>query len=147
MDAGNVVRGVLGEVLKSVKKRCSDGERTINSDDLLALNNLCGQMVLQALDLVDKSSIKLSSCPSGRKVYEVLGSSKSTYVCLTTSNFCSCLSFQYSVLMRGDSLMCKHLLAVHIADAVGMVTQQTVSDQDMSEMLKFAASSFITELL
>lgn len=147
MDGDSVVLHVLEEVLLGIKMRCSDCERTLKDEELLALNNLCGQTLVQALDLVDRSSIKLLSSPSGRKAYEVVGLSKSTYLCLTSLKYCSCLSFQYTVLTKGESLMCKHLLSVRVADALGSVVHQTVSDEDISEMLKLAASTYITELL
>ena len=40
------------------------------------------------------------------------------YNCFTSSNYCSCPSYVYTVLVREDALLCKHALAVQLARAM-----------------------------
>ena len=138
-----LVESAIYKILESVKTKRLKGEKRIRDEDLLALKLLCGPNLLPALDIVDKSGVELHTCPSGRTTYVVKGSSRNTYVCLRTANFCSCLSFQYTVLMRRDSVMCKHLLAVCVAEAIGSAVEQEVSDEDMAECLKVSVSSYL----
>uniref|UniRef100_A0A8D1WZE4 SWIM-type domain-containing protein n=1 Tax=Sus scrofa TaxID=9823 RepID=A0A8D1WZE4_PIG len=94
-----------------------------------------GSSAVQALDLVDRKSITLISSPSGRRVYQVLGSSGKTYTCLASCHYCSCPAFAFSVLRKGDSLLCKHLLAVYLSQVLGTCQQLSVSDKQLTDLL------------
>ncbi|XP_053766975.1 zinc finger SWIM domain-containing protein 7 isoform X2 [Desmodus rotundus] len=77
----------------------------VPDEHLLSLKFVFGSSALQALDLVDRQSITLISSPSGRRVYQVLGSSGKMYTCLTSCHYCSCPAFAFSVLRKSDSLL------------------------------------------
>ena len=95
------------------------GETGRISDDLLsALLCLFQGSLHQAFDLLDHGDITRYTCPAGRELYRVRGSGGRFYICLTSSNYCSCPSFVYKVLVKADSLLCKHMLAVQLTKAI-----------------------------
>uniref|UniRef100_A0A8C6XIH9 Uncharacterized protein n=1 Tax=Naja naja TaxID=35670 RepID=A0A8C6XIH9_NAJNA len=64
-----------------------------------------GTSVVPALDLVDRQSVTRFVSPSGRTVYQVVGSSGKLYTCYASCHFCSCPAFAFSVLRKGDNLV------------------------------------------
>ena len=105
------------------------------SDDLLsALFFVFKQPLIHALDLLDRQAVTHVTCPSGRELYRVRGS-KGEYTCLSRVGHCSCLSFVYTVLLREEAMMCKHLLAVHLSRATNTALTRHVSDNDFAEIL------------
>uniref|UniRef100_A0A8D1IMA2 Zinc finger SWIM domain-containing protein 7 n=1 Tax=Sus scrofa TaxID=9823 RepID=A0A8D1IMA2_PIG len=95
---------VVEELLSEMAAAVRDGA-PISDEHLLSLKFVFGSSAVQALDLVDRKSITLISSPSGRRVYQVLGSSGKTYTCLASCHYCSCPAFAFSVLRKGDSLL------------------------------------------
>ncbi|XP_066221058.1 zinc finger SWIM domain-containing protein 7 isoform X1 [Saccopteryx leptura] len=95
-----VVEELLNEMAAAVRESAR-----IPDEHLLSLKFIFGSAALQALDLVDRQSITLISSPSGRRVYQVQGSSGKTYTCLVSCHHCSCPAFAFSVLRKGDSLL------------------------------------------
>ncbi|OWK15516.1 ZSWIM7, partial [Cervus elaphus hippelaphus] len=65
----------------------------------------------------------------------VLGSSGRTYTCLASCHYCSCPAFAFSVLRKGDSLVCKHLLAVYLSQVMRTCQQLSVSDKQLTDIL------------
>uniref|UniRef100_A0A8C4PS05 Zinc finger SWIM-type containing 7 n=1 Tax=Equus asinus asinus TaxID=83772 RepID=A0A8C4PS05_EQUAS len=108
---------------------------TVPDEHLLSLKFVFGSSAIQALDLVDRQSITLISSPSGRRVYQVLGSSGKTYTCLASCHYCSCPAFAFSVLRKSDSLLCKHLLAVYLSQVMRTCQQLSVSDKQLTDIL------------
>ncbi|XP_043858651.1 zinc finger SWIM domain-containing protein 7 [Dromiciops gliroides] len=102
---------------------------------LLALKFLFGPSAVQALDLVDRHSVTRVSSPSGRTIYQVLGSSGKVYTCFASCHYCSCPAFEFSVLRKSDSLLCKHLLAVYLSLALGVCQDLSVSNKQLSGLL------------
>lgn len=105
------------------------------SDDLLsALHFVFRQPLLHALDLLDRGVVTHVTSPSGRELYQVKGSS-GDYTCLPRVGYCSCLSFVYTVLLREEALMCKHLLAVQLSIAMESSITKHVTDKQFAEIL------------
>ncbi|XP_008569036.1 PREDICTED: zinc finger SWIM domain-containing protein 7 [Galeopterus variegatus] len=109
--------------------------RTVPDEHLLSLKFVFGSSAIQALDLVDRQSVTLVSSPSGRHVYQVLGSSGKTYTCLASCHYCSCPAFAFSVLRKSDSLLCKHLLAVYLSQVMRTCQQLSVSDKQLTDII------------
>ncbi|MXQ89452.1 hypothetical protein E5288_WYG000870 [Bos mutus] len=109
--------------------------RHLNDHRIHRLKFVFGSSAVQALDLVDRRSVTLISSPSGRRVYQVLGSSGRTYTCLASCHYCSCPAFAFSVLRKGDSLLCKHLLAVYLSQITRTCQQLSVSDKQLTDIL------------
>ncbi|KAM6163758.1 zinc finger SWIM domain-containing protein 7 [Rhynchocyon petersi] len=125
-----VVEELLSDMMAAVRENAR-----IPDEHLLSLKFLFGSSAMQALDLVDRKSITLISSPSGRRVYQVLGSSGKTYTCLMSCHYCSCPAFAFSVLRKNESLLCKHLLAVYLSQITGTCQQLSISDKQLTNML------------
>ncbi|XP_045634245.1 zinc finger SWIM domain-containing protein 7 [Ursus americanus] len=126
----SVVEELLSEMAAAVQENAQ-----IPDEHLLSLKFIFGSSAIQALDLVDRQSITLISSPSGRRVYQVLGSSGRTYTCLASCHYCSCPAFAFSVLRKNDSLLCKHLLAVYLSQVTRTCRQLQVSDKQLTDIL------------
>uniref|UniRef100_A0A672GZ92 Zinc finger, SWIM-type containing 7 n=1 Tax=Salarias fasciatus TaxID=181472 RepID=A0A672GZ92_SALFA len=103
--------------------------------DQYQLKFIFGSSALQALDLVDQRSVTCVSSPSGRKAFQVAGGSGRLYTCFLSCHYCPCPAFAYTVLRRNGGLLCKHLLAVYLCQAMAVTQQDSVSDQQMSALL------------
>ncbi|XP_030041856.1 zinc finger SWIM domain-containing protein 7 [Microcaecilia unicolor] len=132
MDA--VLPVVAEELLKEVKKSYQENSR-ITDELLLGLKFVFGPSALHALDLVDQLSVTHVTCPSGRTLFQVLGSSGKSYICYSSCHYCSCPAFAFSVLRKNDSLLCKHILAAYLSQAMRACQELTISNQQMSQML------------
>ncbi|KAF4112844.1 hypothetical protein G5714_005389 [Onychostoma macrolepis] len=131
---GSSLLSVAEQLLKDLQRTYSETNQ-IPDDLLIALRFVFGQCALQALDLLDQRSVTCVSSPSGRKAFQVLGGSGRLYTCFTSCHYCPCPAFSFSVLRRNESLMCKHLLAVCLSQAMGLCQQEQVSDQQMTHIL------------
>ncbi len=133
-DPGGLLQPMAEPLLLEVRRETQENGHI--SDDLMAaLHFLFHQTLPQALDLVDRKHVSHCVCPSGRELYRVQGSGQRTYTCLVSSNYCSCPSFVYTVLVREDSLMCKHMLAMQLAQAMAAAQEVAVSDEEFAELL------------
>uniref|UniRef100_A0A146P6D7 Zinc finger, SWIM-type containing 7 n=1 Tax=Fundulus heteroclitus TaxID=8078 RepID=A0A146P6D7_FUNHE len=111
-------------------------ESTQIPDDLLiALKFVFGSCALQALDLVDQRSVTCLSSPSGRQAFQVIGGSGRLYTCFLSCHYCPCPAFAYTVLRRNQGLLCKHILAVYLCQAMAVTQQESIPDQQMSAVL------------
>ncbi|KAM4044487.1 zinc finger SWIM domain-containing protein 7 isoform 1-T1 [Anomaloglossus baeobatrachus] len=122
------------ELLREIKRRYQETSQ-ISDEHLLGLKFIFGPTALYALDLVDQRSVTHLTSPSGRSTFQVTGSSGKMYTCYKASHYCSCPAFSFSVLRRQDSLMCKHILAVYLSQAIRCCQGLSVSDKQMSEIL------------
>ncbi|XP_022096344.1 zinc finger SWIM domain-containing protein 7-like isoform X2 [Acanthaster planci] len=125
---------IQAELLKHVKSAYQTSQ-TLPDDLLSALHFVYKAPLLQALDLVDNKSVTKLTCPAGRIAFQVLGSSGIPYICLPSSNFCSCQYYSFTVLKRSDVDLCKHALAVLLSCAMGSCQEQHVSNDRMAQTL------------
>ncbi|XP_068122110.1 zinc finger SWIM domain-containing protein 7 [Hyperolius riggenbachi] len=125
---------VAEELLREIKRSYQETSQ-ISDEHLLGLKFIFGPTALYALDLVDQRSVTHVTSPSGRSTFQVTGSSGKLYTCYKACHYCSCPAFSYTVLRRGDSLVCKHLLAVYLSQALGVCQEVTVSDKQLSDIL------------
>uniref|UniRef100_UPI00358EC6AD zinc finger SWIM domain-containing protein 7 n=1 Tax=Myxine glutinosa TaxID=7769 RepID=UPI00358EC6AD len=116
---------------------CYLPESPVPDELLQGLAFVFGAPTIPALDLVDNRSVSRLLSPSGRYAYQVLGRSGAVYTCLANSLYCSCPAFFYSVVRKSDVLLCKHLLAAHVSEALGQCTEVLVSDSTMAELMAF----------
>lgn len=156
-STGSVLESTAQQLFLEVKREAEElGE--ISEDLMSALLFVFQAPLHQALDLLDRGAVTRYSCPAGRELFRVRGSGGRSYTCLTSSNYCSCPSFVYSVLVKEDSLLCKHMLAVQLGRAIGQgkrggtgetggaksgglprVDEVCVSDEDFAGLLMKAA--------
>ncbi|KAK2145817.1 hypothetical protein LSH36_655g00000 [Paralvinella palmiformis] len=108
----------------------------VTNSVLSALQFVFQTPLLPALDLLDNNKIKKIISPSGRCVFQVLGSSGTPYICLSVLTYCSCAAFRFSVLRKRDYILCKHLLAIKLGLAMEKVKEQEVTDEVMTDIIK-----------
>lgn len=134
VDGEELLKAVLEGLLKAEDTQETRTSGVLSDDCLLALHSIFQQNLVPAMDLVDRGGVtKYVSTAAGgvtRQLYVVQGSAGSRYICLTSSRYCSCPSFGYSVLVRGDALLCKHQLAAQLAVAVGRCELMEVSGEE-----------------
>ncbi|NWY17482.1 ZSWM7 protein, partial [Aphelocoma coerulescens] len=99
------------------------------------LKFIFGPSAVPALDLVDQRSVTRVIAPSGRTLYQVLGSSGKLYTCYSSCHFCTCPAFGFSVLQKSESLLCKHILAVYLSQAMGACQELSVSEEQLTNIL------------
>ena len=119
---------LLTEVVQALMvEGLEEGEMSDNA--LLTLHSIFQQNLVLALDLVERgavtkyittnSSAGAASAVVARQLHLVRGSTGNQYICFLSSNYCSCPSFVYNVLVKEDAMLCKHQLAVRLATATG----------------------------
>lgn len=139
VDPTTILQCTVNQLLTEVRRETRDKEDTspsLSENLLSALYCVFRQTLLHALDLIDKNSITRFFCSSGRELYLVQASSgNKVYTCLPTSNYCSCPSFVYSVLLREDVLMCKHVLAVQLARVMDRCKEEEVGGKELADLL------------
>ncbi|CAD5185092.1 unnamed protein product [Musa acuminata subsp. burmannicoides] len=111
--------------------------RSASDDHLSILQFLFGRNLERATRIVDQGGVrKVSAAPSGRSFFLVVGESKrkEEYICFP-EHHCTCYSFFYDVVNRGEQLCCKHQIAARLAEAVGEVVEVEVSDEQLATML------------
>ncbi|MQL94162.1 hypothetical protein Taro_026813 [Colocasia esculenta] len=111
--------------------------RAASDDHLSILHFLFGKNFERATRIVDQGGVrKFSGTPSGRFLFLVVGESrrKEEYICFA-EHHCTCYSFFYDVVSRGEQLCCKHQLAARLAEAVGAHSEVKVSDEQLAVLL------------
>ncbi|NXE20406.1 ZSWM7 protein, partial [Ardeotis kori] len=99
------------------------------------LKFIFGPSAVPALDLVDQRSVTRVTSPSGRTAYQVLGSSGKPYTCYSSCHFCTCPAFDFAVVQKSESLLCKHILAVYLSLAMGACQELSVSEEQLTSIL------------
>ncbi|XP_070573349.1 zinc finger SWIM domain-containing protein 7-like [Ptychodera flava] len=131
------ISDVQSQLLLQVKEVCSsDGQASKDlPDDLMSALHFVFQGTLQpALDILDHNGVTKVTSPSGRTVFQVVGSSSKLYTCFPPSKYCTCPSYTYAVLKRRDITMCKHVLATFLGAAMGTHEEVTISDSEMTKL-------------
>ena len=118
-----------------------DANRAIDvpDDALEALAWLYGAKHLQkALEVTQAGRVRrVVAERSGRAMYAVHGSGaheKSPYLCFP-AHFCSCRSFFWECVNRGEALACKHQLAAKLASVLRCAKTTTVDDVLLGNMM------------
>lgn len=112
------------ELIVQLGKEHKDNGK-ISEETLNKLHFIYGPSLYQALDSIDRNEIAFLSTPAGKHVYTVNTSrGPNQYICIQSLNYCTCPFFTYRVLVRGDALICKHLLSVKLAMALETLPHQ-----------------------
>ncbi|KAF8664318.1 hypothetical protein HU200_054868 [Digitaria exilis] len=113
-----------------------------SDEHLSILETLFGKNMLRACKIVDERGVRrVTGAPSGRSLFlvagfRVMGESKrkEEYLCFP-EHLCTCYSFFYDIVARGEQLCCKHQLAARLAEAVGEHQDMEVTDEELAHML------------
>ncbi|XP_052272032.1 zinc finger SWIM domain-containing protein 7-like isoform X2 [Dreissena polymorpha] len=129
-----LIAAVIEQLFEELKYSFKETGK-VSDDILAALNNVFDATLVPALDLVDNCSVTVLTCPAGRHVYQVIGSSGTPYTCLVSCQYCSCPAYRFSVLKKEDHVMCKHVLAVKLSNAMGVTKELQVTDAEIGRMI------------
>ncbi|KAI6157768.1 hypothetical protein BKA82DRAFT_4061113 [Pisolithus tinctorius] len=93
--------------------------------------------LVAALDVVDRDRVLRYKTTWGRCHYEVFGSTSTHYTVFPQLGFsakvfcyCTCPAFAFAVLVSNSHLMCKHVLAVCLAEQLSKCIERTVTDEE-----------------
>uniref|UniRef100_A0A0K8T5N3 SWIM-type domain-containing protein n=1 Tax=Lygus hesperus TaxID=30085 RepID=A0A0K8T5N3_LYGHE len=101
-------------LLKTICSEISQTQEGISDHHISVLYQLFGKALPKALDLIDKEEIEYITVES-RRSYFIIRRPKATYYVYSTVLFCNCPYFQFNVLKKKKNLMCKHIIACHVA--------------------------------
>ncbi len=109
------------------------------------LFGLFGDTLERALDIIDKSTIKLyKRQTNNRTIIEVSGSNNSIYRFFPNINYCPCEAYQHQVLKSRSQYTCKHILAAKIALLLvkrNVVTEVMMNDSQFNVIIESITSS------
>ncbi|EFX76275.1 hypothetical protein DAPPUDRAFT_322466 [Daphnia pulex] len=114
------LQGLLNEI-----EKCCTSKKEVTEDLLASIHTLFPIHSITALDLIDHRSVSLLTSPSGS-----LGT---PYLICYTGFTCTCPSFRHNFNI--ENLWCKHLLALQLSLAMGVVQVKEVSEEIMMTML------------
>lgn len=130
---------MLTEVVQVMLGEIERGGGDISNEQMSALHSIFQHNLVSALDLVERGGITKYVCrtsPGGGEqvLWQVEGSSGGQYICLQSSSYCSCPAFVYAVLVKGDTILCKHQLAARLGSALGRCRGVELSEEDWARM-------------
>lgn len=96
---------------------------------MIQLHFFCPEAINGAAKILDNRQIlRCVARDSRREFYAVDAKAKSSHCVIP--GFCTCHAFCYMVAAKPESILCKHELAVRLADAVGQLhTTELVDDE------------------
>eukprot|EP00112_Aurelia_sp_Birch-Aquarium-sp1_P011163 Seg2351.7 transcript_id=Seg2351.7/GoldUCD/mRNA.D3Y31 product="Zinc finger SWIM domain-containing protein 7" protein_id=Seg2351.7/GoldUCD/D3Y31 len=135
---------VVEETAKQLFKLVADDAKKhekLTDEMMSALHCVFPTTLLHAVDLIDRKFITKFVTPSKREIYQVKGSSGVPYFCFASSDYCTCPSYLYTVLLKREALMCKHLLAMHLAISMNNFAVREISDEDYVAYIAYETES------
>eukprot|EP00117_Sycon_ciliatum_P018399 scpid99570/ scgid17028/ Zinc finger SWIM domain-containing protein 7; SWIM domain-containing and Srs2-interacting protein 1 homolog; SWIM-type zinc finger domain-containing protein 7 len=117
-------------------------------DCLLMLYDVYGNVLLSALNIMERGLVSCARSPSGGSVYSVRGSTQQEYRVLLAAagcgdveaehdhgDHCSCFFYSHRVMPRAESVACKHVLAARLAQGFNRLTVFEVDERDIRLMV------------
>ncbi|GAQ84165.1 putative Zinc finger SWIM-type-containing protein [Klebsormidium nitens] len=112
-----------------------DKQTSLTDEQLLSLSFFFGKNLERALQIATTGGVRsIVGERSGRSMFQVAGHGGEKYTCFP-SHFCSCHSFFYDVVSKGEQLHCKHQLAARIADLLHCASIEKISDAELARMM------------
>ena len=140
---------LLRSVCMAVRKRHAPDDSmsapaTSNSiewnDSWLALQHLCPEALAGAADILDNKSLtRVVAKESRREFFVVDGNGRNkSHTCVP--GFCTCMSYCLNVVSKPDALVCKHELAVLLADSLGLALTRELAEAEWSTQFTMATT-------
>jgi len=114
----------------------------LSYDSLMKLQTIFPEnLIISALDLIDRRNVIRHITPWNHTEYQVLGSSSTTYTILLDLDAapkvpysCTCPSFISTVLSSETHIMCKHLLATFLARKLSLCIERPTDLDQLSDL-------------
>lgn len=142
LRCASIASAAFDELAKrSIDARRKNRALDLPDDALEVLAWLHGESALRkALETLQGGRVRrVVAEGSGRAVYAVASSEgvdgdKRSYLCFP-SHYCSCRSFFWECVSRGEALACKHQLAARLASVLDAAQTTTVDDALLGNMM------------
>ena len=147
MASGNtfkLMNSLETNLLEKLKETYSENQQI--SDSLLeSLYFLYKNPLLEALHLLDKygkeeeatlNATEICDESTGRKIYQVTGSTGFTYYLFKALNFCTCASFKFNILKNFEYIYCKHIIVIKLSIALNKLNRKSVSSTELRDLIK-----------
>jgi len=122
----------LQAVVSAIKNEGAVSDRNCRLLYFLAQEALIG-----ASEILDNKQVKrIEATSSGRSFFLVASSSRKPH--LSIPGFCSCAAFRHKVASHAELLVCKHELAVMLAEALGMSVKEQIDDEQWAQRFSLA---------
>lgn len=128
----------------------SNTKSTKDSDSIL--HSLCTtlhdqpKLLEHALEILDNDGkykpVRQFTDPSQRRFFVVRGAQGQDYICF--EQYCSCQSFSQLSRSCNTRVLCKHMLAVHIACAMHGTDDHSISSEEFATTMLDCTSSIHT---
>ena len=110
---------------------------TVNDEHMNLLQFLCPEAAGGAAEILDHRTVmRFVARQSRREFYAIDAKARRTHCMLP--GFCTCCAFCYQVAAKPEALVCKHELAVRIADATGQLQTSEVDDDEWATQFSLA---------
>lgn len=132
-----IVPNIVESILDKVENRINAAEiKQFSDEELLSLYSVFGVVLQRAFDILEKypNIVAYKTSKTSRVLIEIKGEKDRCYRVFPKINFCPCPAFKHQVLERKSQVYCKHVLAGRIAQILGKLVYQEVS-QDQYLML------------
>eukprot|EP00966_Prymnesium_polylepis_P285206 6588174-Prymnesium_polylepis.1 len=104
---------------------------TVSDEQWNWLQFLCPAAAAGAAEILDSQrEIRCYVATRSKRKYCVIAASSQSAHC-TIPGFCTCRAFCYQVAAKPEALVCKHELAVLLADALGRVQEKRDVEDDV----------------
>ena len=132
---GSAPRKMAAAPLGLLRMLCADVRRgetgeAVWSESWAALHHLCPDALAGAATVLDQKSVtRVVAQQSRREYFLVDGNGRSTSHTVVPG-FCTCMSYCLNVASKPDALVCKHELAVMLAEPLGMMCCRELEDDE-----------------
>ena len=141
------LHSMADSLLQLLRSVCADMRRSSDTDTAewceawQALQCLCPDTLQNAAEILDHKTItRVVARESGREFFAVEANGRNTHPHTCLPGFCTCMSYCQNVASKPDQLVCKHELAVMLAQALGKTLTQTLDDAEWASKLQLATS-------
>lgn len=105
----------------------------LTTEDVRILNSLFSVIISTSFELVKNRAVIKISSKSGRYIFKV-SENEETYICnLKPKYHCTCKKFIQQVIFDKDVIMCTHIMAVYLSDALGLLVLEELEDITFAE--------------
>ncbi|ORX59757.1 hypothetical protein DM01DRAFT_328190 [Hesseltinella vesiculosa] len=114
------------------------GTRKLTEDQVRVLHELLGTLILDALNFLDNEAVIRHQCgPEAKRIAYSIADGERTVLCFIYPRYCSCDSFVSKTLCQRSELMCCHVLAAILYDALDHNQPKRIWDEDSFGELLF----------
>ena len=120
---------MAAESLALLRSICASMKNANDSkEQWLALQMLCPEALQGASEILEQKAIVRIVAKDSRRAFHVIDSASrgKSHTCLP--GFCTCMAYCMTVASKPESLVCKHELAILLADALG-ITEDSVKEE------------------